>query len=182
MEPPQSQRHRISPSFADSAIDVELTDASGSKGSVSHNHAIPLPDRLARIAAQVSLRSLDEHECAAVHKYLDSIETLLDPRPGLSREIARNRPSSSRSGTATPIASPTTRTGRSSDNDVPSKNQTAVQTASRQLTSLLKDLSEANAQLQQRRMEARHIHELFTYKCEGLAQRIIELEEEVHEL
>lgn len=180
MDPLHSQRHRISPSFADSAIDIELTDASGSKGSVSHDHAIPLPDRLARIAAQVSLRSLDEHECAAVHKYLDSIETILDPRPGLSREIARNRPSSSRSGTATPIASPTTRTARSSD-DVPS-NQTAVQTASRQLTSLLKDLSEANAQLQQRRMEARHIYELFTFKCEGLAQRIIELEEEVHEL
>ncbi|KAL1964029.1 hypothetical protein VTN77DRAFT_7575 [Rasamsonia byssochlamydoides] len=180
MNSPHPQRHRLSPSFADSAIDVDLTDTSASKESVSHNHAIPLPDRLSRIAAQASLRSLGEQECAAVHQYLDAIETLLDPRPGLSREIARNRPSSSRSGTATPAVSPTTRTRRSSD-DVPS-DQKALVTAHRQLTVLLKDLSDANAQLQQRRMEARHIHDLFTSKCEGLAQRVIELEEEVHEL
>jgi hypothetical protein len=180
MDSPHFQRHRLSLSFADSAIDIELGDTSESKEDVSHTQLISLPDRLSRIAAQASLHSLDEHNQATVHQYLDAIESLLDPRPGISQEIARNRPSSPHSGTATPVGSNEPRTRRSSE-DV-SSNQTAVRTANSQLMSLLKDVSDANAELQQRRMEARHIHDLFTFKCEGLAQRIIELEDEVHEL
>jgi len=47
---------------------------------------------------------------------------------------------------------------------------------------VLEELSSVNEELQQRYLESRHIHDLFIIKCEGLAQRIIELENEVQEL
>lgn len=105
--PPSSQRHhnhhRLSPSFTDSAIDVELSE-SGRTDETDEAQANEVDDelvtRLARIAqlaaAQDSFRALDGDGRAAVERYLDGLEAqLLDPRPQITREIARNRPGGS---------------------------------------------------------------------------------------
>jgi hypothetical protein len=196
--PPSSQRHhqhhhRLSPSFTDSAIDVELSESGRTEQSEQSHVDDELETRLARIAqlaaAQDSFRGLDGDGRAAVERYLDGLEgQLLDPRPQITREIAKNRPvsrSASNSsttaeagtGTVTPTAiTQTTTTRRRKDEN------RAMEQTSHDLTALLEELSAVNAELQQRRVEACHIYDLFTSKCEGMAQRIIELDHETHEL
>ncbi|CRG87767.1 hypothetical protein PISL3812_04788 [Talaromyces islandicus] len=202
--PPSSQRHhnhhRLSPSFTDSAIDVELSE-SGRTDETDEAQANEVDDelvtRLARIAqlaaAQDSFRALDGDGRAAVERYLDGLEAqLLDPRPQITREIARNRPVRSASNSSTINKSPTAEAGSVTPTAVSlttmrrrkdefAANQTIKQ-MSQDLTALLEELSTVNAELQQRRIEACHIHDLFTSKCEGMAQRIIELDHETHEL
>jgi hypothetical protein len=181
MDSPHSQgHHRLSPSFADSGIDVDLTDTNISKSSLANSREASIADRLVRIvefSAEASRHTFDAGETAVLHECLDGLEAILDPRPRFSREIAKNRPSSSRS--TTPVASPISPI-RPLPENAPD-NQTVSQTP-QALTNLLEELSSVNSELQQRRLEARHIHDLFTYKCEGLAQRVIELEDEMHEL
>ncbi|OKL61379.1 hypothetical protein UA08_03778 [Talaromyces atroroseus] len=200
---PHSRTHRLSPSFTDSAIDVELSDS-----TQSDEDSIPifpaaqfsLAERLSYIthlASENSLRGYTVDERAAINKCLGDLETLLlDPRPGISRVIALNRPPSpssagppSRSATPTPIPTTTptansVTTRRKEAEDVVSRerNQTITEQTSAGLQSVLGALSSVNEELQQRYLESRHIHDLFIVKCEGLAQRIIELENEVHEL
>lgn len=195
-ETPLVRGHRLTPSFTDSAIDVELTE------EFAHNHndvihatapsngeASLLNGRIVHIAHLIAndnaLRGLSQDDCAAVNKYLDNIEELLDPRRDISHAIALNRPSPS-TGNATPTASDSRRKSFSVKTAPQATTTTTSspqsQTVSRDLTSVLKELSSVNGELRQRYLESRHIHDLFIVKCEGLAQRILELEEEVHEL
>lgn len=212
---PQQQQqhhhhHRLSPSFTDSAIDVELSESGRTEQQSEQSAHVDdaeaetetvtedeLETRLARIAqlaaAQDSFRGLDGDGRAAVERCLDGLEgQLLDPRPQITREIVKNRPvsrsagSSNNSlttadaGTVTPTAVPqmttTTTLHRRKD------DYHAMKKTSHDLAALLEELSTVNAELQQRRVEACHIHDLFTSKCEGMAQRIIELDHETHEL
>lgn len=170
----------MSSSFADSAIDIDVTNTGTIKSSLASAREVSIAGRLSRIAdfaAESSRHTFDADESAALHECLDDLEAILDPRPEFSREIARNRPLSSHS--TTPIASPTCQFRQLHEN---APDGQTVSLAAQALTSLLEELSSVNSELQQRRVEARHIHDLFTYKCEGLAQRVIELEDEVHEL
>ncbi|KAL2001472.1 hypothetical protein VTN02DRAFT_1708 [Thermoascus thermophilus] len=167
MHSPHSQ-HRLSPSFTDSAIDMDLSD-SGQRSSGTDAHATALPDRLTRLAQMAADRPpLSEHDSITVHRCLDTIESLLDPRPELSLEIARHRPRRSLSSTAKRGAS------------CPSPSTT--QPTQHQLATLLEELTAVNAELQQRRNESRLIHDLLTHRCEGLGQRIAQLESDIHEL
>lgn len=215
-ESPHSTAHRrLSSSFTDSAIDVELSDSTQSgddsvrlpvpsaKGhadpSSSLNERISHIARLAAAAEKNSSRQFSVDENAALNKCLDDLETLLhgDPRPEISRVIALNRPSSppSRSPTPTPTSTSTANANltpvaaprRKDDGpffprQITEQKKQQQQTSADDLKSVLRELSSVNADLQQRYIESRHIHDLFIVKCEGLAQRIIELENEVHEL
>ncbi|KAH8701678.1 hypothetical protein BGW36DRAFT_423980 [Talaromyces proteolyticus] len=191
----QHHHHRVSPSFTDSAIDVkeELSECT----STSHDNdpASPLPDRISRIAqlaaAQDPSRQLNVDERAAVDRHLEGLERLLllssassDPRPQISHEIAKIRPvrrtSISPTGTITPPIRRRNDNESHEDGNVPAPR--TIQQTSCDLSMLLEEISIANSELQQRRIESRHIHDLFTIKCEGMAQRIIELENEIHEL
>jgi hypothetical protein len=206
-ESPHSRSHRFSSSFTDSAIDVELSSTQSDDSIPISSANFSLNERLsyiARLAAENSLRgySVDEH--AAINKCLGDLETLLDPRPGISRVIALNRPSSptgsatsnsscpSRTATPTPIPTTTstansvavTRRKTAEDEDASSipRHKALTAQTSDELKSVLCELSSVNEELQQRYVESRHIHDVFIIKCEGLAQRIIGLENEVHEL
>ncbi|EED17444.1 pogo transposable element, putative [Talaromyces stipitatus ATCC 10500] len=192
------RRHRLTPSFTDSAIDVELTEEltqsdDGNNNSVlttsSENNAALLNQRIVHIAHLAAnddtLRGLSQDECAAVNKYLDNIEKLFDPRQELTRAIALNRPASPTSS-ATVTTSPANAALRRKSVSKTISPKTATtslqQQTSRDLNSVLEQLSIVNEELRQRYLESRHIHDLFIVNCEGLAQRIIELENEVHEL
>lgn len=194
-ETPLVRGHRLTPSFTDSAIDVELTE------EILHDHedededevvattapssdVTQLNKRIVHIAQLVAdknaLQRLSEDDCAAVSTYLDNIEKILDPRRNISRTIALNRPSSSTSNaTPTPKTPPAIADYRLKS--IP-EARTQSQTVSHDLTSILQELTSVNSELRQRYLESRHIHDVFIVKCEGLAQRILELEEEVHEL
>lgn len=176
MHSPHSQ-HRLSPSFTDSAIDMDLSD-SGQRSSGTDAHATALPDRLTRLAHMAADRSpLSEHDSITVHRCLDTIESLLDPRPELSVEIARHRPRSSFSSTTKRIVS-----CPSSASAAVCPTPSTTQATQHQLANLLEELTAVNAELLQRRNESRHIHDLFTHRCEGLEQRIAQLESDIHEL
>lgn len=198
-ETPLLRGHRLSPSFTDSAIDIELTDSAQSDDEstpkTSNAHVISLNQRISQIAhlaANNWLQELSIDDCAAVSKHLDKLETLLDPRAEISRVIALNRPSSSSSNSIPRTDSPTTTAlttivnpARNNSVNVPSSqkdNGAVTEKTSRDLRCVLEELSNVNEELQQRYLESRHIHDLFIVKCEGLAQHIIELENEVHEL
>jgi hypothetical protein len=181
MDSPHSlHHHRLSSSFADSAIDLDLTDRCISKSPALRAHALPAPDRLVRLANLAACRALSgpvsKQDDSALHHYIDSIESFLDPRPELSRAIAQNRPQSPRSSSRTVTGLSTTASTKIARADP------VYQSVNRQLETLLGELSQANVQLQLRRVESRHIHDLFTLKCEGLAQKILQLEDEVDEL
>lgn len=203
-ETPLVRGHRLTPSFTDSAIDVELTeefahdheeedqdeDDKAPAIAPSKGDADLLDERIVHIAQLVAnndaLRRLSQDERSAVNTYLDNIEKILDPRRDISRNIALNRPALSTSN-ATPT--PTSPLSIADSQRKPmskattlSQSQSQTQNVSHDLTSILKELSSVNSELQQRYLESRHIHDVFIVKCEGLAQRIIELEEEVHEL
>lgn len=194
-ETPLVRGHRLTPSFTDSAIDVELTE------ELAHDHADDdviattaplngnsdsLKERIVHIAQLVAnndaLPGLPQDDRAAVNAYLDNIEKILDQRQDISRKVALSRPASSTGNTTpttkSPLAIADPRRKPISKATTPSQSQTV----SRDLTSILQELTTVNSELRQRYLESRHIHDVFIVKCEGLAQRIIELEEEVHEL
>ncbi|KAI7968827.1 hypothetical protein EIK77_002823 [Talaromyces pinophilus] len=194
-ETPLVWGHRLTPSFTDSAIDVELTEEFAHDQNhededevvdttASSSHVTRLNERIVHIAQLVAdknaLRGLSQDDCAAVSTYLDNIEKLLDPRRDISQTIALGRPSSSTSN-ATPTTKIPPAIADYRHNSIP-KATTQSQTVSHDLTSILQELTNVNTELRQRYLESRHIHDVFIVKCEGLAQRILELEEEVHEL
>ncbi|GAM36712.1 pogo transposable element [Talaromyces pinophilus] len=194
-ETPLVWGHRLTPSFTDSAIDVELTEEFAHDQdhededevvdtTASSSHVTRLNERIVHIAQLVAdknaLRGLSQDDCAAVSTYLDNIEKLLDPRRDISQAIALGRPSSSTSN-ATPTTKISPAIADYRHKSIP-KGTTQSQTVSHDLTSILQELTNVNTELRQRYLESRHIHDVFIVKCEGLAQRILELEEEVHEL
>ncbi|GAD93006.1 conserved hypothetical protein [Paecilomyces variotii No. 5] len=176
--PPDHHRHRLTPSFADSAIEIDQSeDRRRLSGRDSQENT--LSDRLNRLALLAAKRSdIPEQGSGAIENCLDTLESLLDPRHELTQEIARHRPRSSHSNPSPPTAA-------SRANSSPAARPSidpAVDNSHRQLQALLKELTAVNAQLQQRRAESRHLHGLFIQKCEGLAQKILQLEDEIQDL
>lgn len=179
MESPRGyRRHRLTPSFTDSAIDIDPLE-NRHRYSGQDNQGTTLSDRLNRLALLAAERSdISEQDSGSIGKCLDTIESLLDPRHELSQEIARHRPRSSHSNPSTTAVGLRFETNSAASADV----DPAVDHSHRQLKVLLKELTAVNAQLQQRRTESRHLHNLFIQKCEGLAQRILQLEDEIQDL
>ncbi|KAJ9229425.1 hypothetical protein C8Q69DRAFT_518510 [Paecilomyces variotii] len=172
------RRHRLTPSFADSAIDLDPSE-NRHQLSGQDSREKTLGDRLNRLALLAAKRNdISEHDSGTIGNCLDTLESLLDPRHELTREIARHRPRSSHSSPSTPAVG-----SRASNNSAARPGvDPAVDSSHRQLEALLKELTAVNAQLQQRRAESRHLHGLFIQKCEGLAQRILHLEDEIQNL
>jgi hypothetical protein len=185
MDTPHSipfHQHHSSTSFVDSAIDIGLTGTSNSSKPLSA-HTVPLSGRLTRLAHlaadQLAPRNhLSEHDHSVLSHHLDAIESFLDPRPELSREIARNRPQSPSSDTISSVRA-SSKEGKWLGTQISTPESQSV---NRQLAVLLNALSHVTAQLRQRRIESRHIHDLYTLKCESMAQKIIQLEDQVHDL
>lgn len=200
-ETPLVRGHRLTPSFTDSAIDVEVTEEfAHDHGDVneddgialnapSNGNACLLNERIAHIAQLAAnndaLRGLSQDDCAAVNTYLDNIEQVLDPRWDISRKITLNRPASSTGNATTVTKSPFAIAAPQRHKPIlktTTPSQSLPKSVPHDLASILQELTSVNAELQQRYLESRHIHDIFIVKCEGLAQRILELEEEVHEL
>ncbi|KAK1147663.1 hypothetical protein N8T08_001007 [Aspergillus melleus] len=143
------------------------------------NDAMRLPERIAGLAHLVSQNTrLSSDDSTTLHQHLDSIESLLDPRPRLTEEVAKCRPPGSQSGATKQLPgnppappSPTTDPGRSV-NDI----------SQAQLSAVLSEVTALGAELCQRRKESSHIYDRFTRECQAQAQRISDLEEEMDEL
>ncbi|KAL1873396.1 hypothetical protein Plec18167_006447 [Paecilomyces lecythidis] len=176
--PPDHHRHRLTPSFADSAIEIDPAEDRRRRSGRDPQEET-LSDRLNRLALLAAKRdNIPGQDAGAIGNCLDTLESLLDPRRELTEEIARHRPRSSRSN-----PSPQAVGSRGSNSPTARLSvDPAVDNSHRQLQALLKELTAVNAQLQQRRAESRHLHGLFIQKCEGLAQKILELEDEIQDL
>lgn len=183
--------HRLTSSFTDSAIDVELTTDTAQSDDDNDNHVsgaassfadatLALHQRVARIADLLTKestgRELSQEDCAAANKHLDYLEQLLNS--GLSTD---NRPDKTDLLTATSIKVTSEPHSKQPERRTETTTTTLYRT-SHDLTLLLNELSSVNEELQQRYLESRHIHDLFIIKCEGLAQKIMELQDEIHEL
>lgn len=212
MEPPRSlRRHQMSPSFADSAIDIESTSSTASDPNITHEisspkskfHSVALSERLLSLARRIAIAEqppstfpsshivLDEQGATTIHEFIDNIESLLGPRPKSTKEINRSRPRplSPLSRTAITETNELARHSQSFSQELEGTSYPIQQTRipypcymNDQLEVLLEGISKLTTELSQRHVEARHIHRLYTFKCERLAQRVIELEAEVHEL
>ncbi|THC88147.1 hypothetical protein EYZ11_012404 [Aspergillus tanneri] len=108
-----------------------------------------------------------------LHQHLDALESLLDPRPSLTREIAKCRPRSS------PLGATTLPT----DSLPPIDPIHSINDRSHsQLTAVLTEVTTLGTEICHRRKESSHIYDLFTRERQELARRILDLEQEVDEL
>ncbi|KAI9038165.1 uncharacterized protein KD926_011207 [Aspergillus affinis] len=143
------------------------------------NDAMRLPDRIAGLAHLMSQNSqLSSDDSTTLHQHPDFIESLPDPRPRLTQEVAKCRPPSPQSGatkqlpgTPPALASPTTEPVRS-----------ANEISQAQLSAVLSEVTALGAELCQRRKESSHIYDRFTRERQAQAQKISDLEEEIDEL
>ncbi|KAK2757668.1 hypothetical protein FQN54_004637 [Arachnomyces sp. PD_36] len=202
--PPSQLATLLSPSFSDSAIDMDshsqdqdphprdirLTTSNTSPPPTQQQHTTPLAERFATLASLISDPSTQSHleQCDSdsnhsptitIHKHLDHIERVLDldPRRDITREITKQRPRST--SRPHPHLPPAHAPAPSSSQPMDSPSTTTTQD---ELPTLLSNLKSVTEQLQHRKQETLHLNALFTMKCEGMAQRIIALENEVHDL
>ncbi|OJJ49179.1 hypothetical protein ASPZODRAFT_140112 [Penicilliopsis zonata CBS 506.65] len=146
-------------------------------------------DRLAVIMQQVAAHSgFSQEDSVTIHRCLDAIESVLDPRAQLTNEVIKYRPQRPRSWTTITTTTTTTpppitkSVGLLAPDIHCSPSVMEPKTDHQQLTVLLKDVTMLHTGLQQRRKEANQIYKTFRRKCRGLEERIVELEEEVDEL
>ena len=184
----------LSPSFADSAIDMDTHDTQDTKETGGRSPTEtrdthpPLTERFATLAHLISNPSTQSHLAqynnysSTIHQHLDHIERVLDPRRDIALEITKQRPRSS-SRPASPVG-PINPSPQADKSNTPSSSPTMQSSATvqDQASDLLENLKSVTGQLQRRRQETLHLNGLFTMKCEAMAQRIIALENEVHEL
>lgn len=173
--PYPSQLDQLSPpeSIASPTCDV----APGAHDADLRNDALSLPERIAGLAHLISQNTqISSDDSTTLHQHLDSIESLLDPRPRLTKEVAKCRPPSPQSGATTQSLgnSPAS----TAADPVPSANEPSYT----QLSAVLGEVTALGAELSQRRRESSHIYDCFTRECQRLAQRISNLEEENDEL
>lgn len=171
----------LSPSFVDSAIDLDVADPaeiiqneSDRPSDAANSTVLSRLSRITSLAAEALPHGLDAEQQAAMDECLARLEEILDPRPSLSREIAKSRPHRSRSNTAT--LNSASRSRRCSHS-----GGVLVKTSD-ELSRVLEELTVVTNELQQRREDMRHMRELFVIKREELTRRVQELEGEVHEL
>ncbi len=157
-----------------------------------------ISDRLTRLAHLSTLHEYQTHpstlDSKTVNQCLDTLESLLDPRSNLTREIALCRPPQTRPGSAinlpkpprklegprTPPISPSSPHPRSRSLDAVSASRPAR---------MSHDLAAVNDQVKmlgeaflKRHEETLYIYSLYDRERKGLRHRITELEAEIEEL
>ncbi|KKK19053.1 hypothetical protein ARAM_007539 [Aspergillus rambellii] len=149
-----------------------------------------LPERLTRLIQLASQTpDIAESDSNVLHDCLDTIESLLlDPRPNITREIIRCRPSSPHSMPKLQpprpqlVSSSSALTSDRSMAFTTSPTQTSEKSQHSQLEELRDDVAMLSVQLNQRRNEAFQIYGLLSQEREKLASKISELETEIREL
>ncbi|KAE8144292.1 hypothetical protein BDV25DRAFT_167173 [Aspergillus avenaceus] len=132
-----------------------------------------LIERLAKLAhAATQDAHVSSDDATTVHQCLDTLESLLDPRPGLTQQVVKCRPQNANPGT-THFVTPTT----THPSIMPAEDPLHPQ-----LMALLQEVRTLNAEVNQRRRESSHIYELLTRECRRLSRKVSELEDEIHEL
>jgi hypothetical protein len=192
---PSSPEHPVanllSPSITDSAIDMDAQDTRERDGKISaigtthhhHHNSVPLIERFATLVNLISDPTTQSHlehysYSSTIHQHLDHVERLLDPRRDITFEITKQRPRSS----SRPKSQVTTTSSPQANKSNTPRTMQSPAAVQDQVSGLFESLKSVTEQLQHRRRETSHLNALFTMKCEAMAQRIIALENEVHEL
>lgn len=156
--------------------------------------------RLTELARLSSTSINNDHErddiAPSIHHHIDAIEALLrDPRPEITQELERCRPTSGRHRRR----SESVETGRSRDLDLSERNITRHPCTGdhqkgatedgidkdeilSQLKTLMKEATALKDELRDRRQESNEIYDLYEERCRGLQRTVAELELEVAEL
>ncbi|PYI11555.1 hypothetical protein BO78DRAFT_96193 [Aspergillus sclerotiicarbonarius CBS 121057] len=179
--PPPSHYDELSPpsSVAGQIWDMALTDP----GYASHildteNAAAPLSARLTRLAHLASqFNPASKSDSVTLHHCLDTLESLLDPRPGLTQEVVRCRPQSHSRPSNSAASISTTDSQETADSLI-----SVGEMSHPQLKDILGEVAALKVEFDQRRKEASDIYDLLTQERQALAQRITGLEEEIREL
>ena len=177
----------VAPSIPDPEI-AELCPVADGAGP-----AVPsLSERLADLAhlasASKSASTESEHgdEAAlSIHSHLDAIESILrDPRPALSREVAKCRPDGVSYGRSdrSRASSLSSQAPNQHNNGPQIENGFSKTEMLAQLSTLLTEVNGLHAQLGDRRKETSEICDLYEERCRGLEKTVAELELEVVEL
>ncbi|PKX95055.1 uncharacterized protein P174DRAFT_386263 [Aspergillus novofumigatus IBT 16806] len=139
----------------------------------------PVSDRLARLAFLSENARLSEEQNIILSSCLDSIESIFDPRPGLTQEIAQCRPKS----VCTECAKVITPDVPSTRHDITDVGISSTKKASiRALTSVLCEITELSEEFKKRRKESLQIYGLCNREIRRMTRSISVLEHDVHEL
>ncbi|GIJ92213.1 hypothetical protein Asppvi_011190 [Aspergillus pseudoviridinutans] len=139
----------------------------------------PVSNRLARLAFLSENAHFSEEQNIILNGCLDSIESIFDPRAGLTQEIAQCRPKSVCTECAKVVAS-----------EVPSirHDSTDVETSGtkeasiKELTSVLSEITEFSEEFKKRRKESLQIYDLCRREIRRMTRSISVLEQDVHKL
>jgi hypothetical protein len=139
----------------------------------------PVSDRLARLAVLSENARLSEEQNIILSSCLDSIESIFDPRPGLTQEIAQCRPKTVCTECAK-VVTPDVPSTRHDNTDVgiSSTKKASV----KELTSVLSEITELSEEFKKRRKESLQIYGLCNREIRRMARSISVLEHDVHEL
>ncbi|PWY88451.1 hypothetical protein BO70DRAFT_359900 [Aspergillus heteromorphus CBS 117.55] len=180
-QPHPAPYDQLSPpsSVADQIWDMALTDPDYASHILdTENAAAPLPVRLTRLAHMASqLDPLSKIDAGTLHHCLDTLESLLDPRPGLSQEVARCRPHSLSRSTNS-VASFSTTDSQESEDSLPAPQEVSHP----QLKDILGEVTALKVEFDRRREESADIYDLLRRERQALTRRMSELENEIQEL
>ncbi|GIC87733.1 uncharacterized protein Aud_004122 [Aspergillus udagawae] len=139
----------------------------------------PVSNRLARLAFLSENAHLSEEQNIILSGCLDSIESIFDSRTGLTQEIAQCRPKSVCTEGAKVVTSDVPSI-RHDNTDV--GNSGTKEASTKELTSVLSEITEFSEEFKKRRKESRHIYDLCSREIRRMTRSISVLEHDVHEL
>ncbi|PYH91511.1 hypothetical protein BO71DRAFT_359213 [Aspergillus ellipticus CBS 707.79] len=180
-QPHPAPYDQLSPpsSVADQIWDMALTDPDYASHILdTENAAAPLSVRLTRLAHMASQADpMSKADAGTLHHCLDTLESLLDPRPSLSQEVARCRPPSISRSINSAASFPET------DSQVSEDSAAAPQDVSHnQLKDILGEVAALKVEFDRRRKESSDIYDLLGRERQTLTRRISELQDEIEEL
>ncbi|KAK2739722.1 hypothetical protein FQN55_009312 [Onygenales sp. PD_40] len=184
-------------SFTDSAIDMDSasetvitkTPEETTTTTTTTKDVPSITQRLARLVrlsengsdkgknSAAASPELSRQKSMVIQQYLDGIEALLDPHGGeMGNESTIIMEDEECAKPIPPLPAIIHR-----PETTPPKYRGPTDVHS-QLNTLMGDLNVVTTRLEQRRAESLHLNAVFTIKCEKLAQRILQLEDEIQEL
>jgi hypothetical protein len=180
------------PTAPASVPDPEPAEPSSTADAQAGSTVTSWSERLAELAhlasASTEMRHEEDEATQSIHFHLDAIESILrDPRPALSREVAKCRPDGRAHGRSavedrararSPSFSPATdkHCNGSNENGFDKTEMLA------RLSTVLTEVNGLHGQLGDRRKETSEICDLYEERCRGLERTVAELELEVAEL
>ncbi|RHZ58082.1 uncharacterized protein CDV56_106422 [Aspergillus thermomutatus] len=165
-----NHNHTLSPKLAGEFPSRLLETAEG---------MTPFSDRLARLALLSKNVHLSDEQNTILSHCLDSIESILDPRQGLTQEIAKCRPKSVRTECAK-VVIPDVPSIRHDSTDV---GISSTKLASiKELTTILSEVTELGDEFKKRREESLQIYDLCNREIRRMTRAVSVLEHDVHEL